>query len=430
MLNREVKDALEQIGRGRKINMEVLQETLSKALTSASRKILGNQYDIKVDVDEETGSFKVSYHKTVVEKIGNSDYEISFADALIAGYEGEVGGLMYFPVPLDKFGRIAAQITKQVISRKVRDIERDAIFEEFEEKLSTILTGEVIRKENKNIIVDLGDTEGIVPIREQVPRENWQVGDKIKAFVFEVRKTTKGSQVVLSRIHPDFIKKLFELEIPEIGEGKVEIKAIARDPGYRMKVAVYSEDKNIDSVGACVGIKGGRIQPVVKELKGEKIDIIEWNPDINTFTKNSLRPARITNVLANEDTKSVIVTVPDDQLAIAIGKNGQSTRLASKLTGWKIEVRSETDFINSGVENLKIVKDKRKEEEEDPFENMGLNKKIINKLKDGGFNTKEDFKKATPESLLKVNGLTSKTVEKILTHVKSLNNQETVKTNE
>jgi N utilization substance protein A len=235
---------------------------------------------------------------------------------------------------------------------------------------------------------------------------------------------------VLSRIHPDFIKKLFELEIPEIGEGKVEIKAIARDPGYRMKVAVYSEDKNIDSVGACVGIKGGRIQPVVKELKGEKIDIIEWNPDINTFTKNSLRPARITNVLSNEDTKTVIVTVPDDQLAIAIGKNGQSTRLASKLTGWKIEVRSETDFINSGVENLKIVKDKRKEEEEDPFENMGLNKKIINKLKDGGFNTKEDFKKATPESLLKVNGLTSKTVEKILTHVKSLNNQETVKTNE
>src|SRR3989339_594436 len=365
MMNRDISDALEQIGRGREVNMEVLKETLSKALTSASRKILNNQYDIKVDTDEVTGAFKVSYHKTVVDKVANPDYEVSLKDARSQGYEGEVGGLMDFPVPLDRFGRIAAQITKQVISKKVRDIERDAIFSEFEEKLNTILNGIVLRKENKNILVDLGDTEGIVPIKEQVFRENWQIGDKIKAYVSEVRKTSKGPQVVLSRIHPNFIKKLFEMEIPEIGEGKVEIKAIARDPGYRIKIAVFSEDRNIDSVGACVGIKGGRIQPVVKELKGEKID-----------------------------------------------------------------VRSETSFAASGAENVKIIEDKRKEEEQDPFEFMGLNKKVMDKLKTNGFSTKDDFKNATIESLLKINGLTAKTAEKIMEHVKTLKVQENTKTNE
>ncbi|OGF50704.1 MAG: transcription termination factor NusA [Candidatus Firestonebacteria bacterium RIFOXYA2_FULL_40_8] len=430
MMNKDIVNALEQIARGQNVNMEVWKETLSAALTSASRKILNNQYEIKVGVDDVTGSFKVSYHKTVVEKVTSPDYEISFKDAKSQGYTGEVGGLMDFPVPLEKFGRIAAQITKQVISKKVRDIERDAIFSEFEEKLDTILNGTVLRKENKNILVDLGDTEGIVPIKEQVFRENWQIGDKIKAYVSEVRKTSKGPQVVLSRIHPSFIKKLFEMEIPEIGEGKVDIKSIARDPGYRIKIAVYSEDRNIDSVGACVGIKGGRIQPVVKELKGEKIDVVEWSSDIKNFTKNALRPAKITNIITDDAAQSVIVTVPDDQLAIAIGKNGQSVKLAAKLVGWKVEVRSETDFAASGAENVKIIADKRKEEEQDPFEAMGLNKKVMDKLKANGFNTKDDFLKATKESLLQVNGLTAKTAEKIIEHVKTIKAQEIVKTDE
>ena len=429
-MNKDIVNALEQIARGQNVNMEVWKETLSAALTSASRKILNNQYEIKVGVDDVTGSFKVSYHKTVVEKVTSPDYEISFKDAKSQGYTGEVGGLMDFPVPLEKFGRIAAQITKQVISKKVRDIERDAIFSEFEEKLDTILNGTVLRKENKNILVDLGDTEGIVPIKEQVFRENWQIGDKIKAYVSEVRKTSKGPQVVLSRIHPSFIKKLFEMEIPEIGEGKVDIKSIARDPGYRIKIAVYSEDRNIDSVGACVGIKGGRIQPVVKELKGEKIDVVEWSSDIKNFTKNALRPAKITNIITDDAAQSVIVTVPDDQLAIAIGKNGQSVKLAAKLVGWKVEVRSETDFAASGAENVKIIADKRKEEEQDPFEAMGLNKKVMDKLKANGFNTKDDFLKATKESLLQVNGLTAKTAEKIIEHVKTIKAQEIVKTDE
>jgi len=430
MMNREITDALDQIGRGREVNMEVLQETLSTALTSASRKILNNQYDIKVSVDEATGTFKVSYHKTVVEKVAVPDYEISLKEARVQGYEGEVGGLMDFPVPLEKFGRIAAQITKQFISKKVRDIERNAIFSEFEEKMGTILTGIVLRKESKNILVDLGDTEGIIPVKEQVQRENWQIGDKIKAYVCEVRKTSKGPQVVLSRMNQNFIKKLFEMEIPEIGDGKVEIKAIARDPGYRIKIAVYSEDRNIDSVGACVGIKGGRIQPVVKELKGEKIDIVEWSADIKMFAKNALRPAKITNIVSDETLQTVVVTVPDDQLAIAIGKNGQSTKLASKLIGWKIDVRSETDFAASSAENVKIIEDKRKAEEEDPFETLGLNKKVMDKLKANGFNTREDFMNATLESLLKINGLTAKTAEKIIEHVNTLKAQETVKTDE
>ena len=427
MKNKEVSDALEQIGRGREVNMEVLIETLQKALTSASKKLLGNQHEIKVFQDENTGTIKAFYPKTVVSDVKNSDYEVSLVEAKERGYEGEAGGTVDIPVPIEKFGRIAAQIAKQVISKKVRDIERDALFNEFEEKLDTLLNGIVLRKENKNIYVDLGDTEGVIPMKEQVFRESWQIGDKIKVYVTEVKKTSKGTQVVLSRIHPNFIRKLFETEIPEVEEGKVQIKSLARDPGYRLKIAVYSEDRNIDSVGACVGVKGGRIQPVVKELKGEKVDVIEWSADIKSFAKNALKPTRITSVSADEASQVVTVVVPDDQLAIAIGKNGQSTKLASKLIGWKIDVIGETDFAKAGAENVKIIEDKAKEVSEDPFSLLGLNKKTINKLKENGFNSKEDFRKATLESLLKINGLTAKTAEKILAQAKVFDGQENVK---
>ena len=230
--------------------------------------------------------------------------------------------------------------------------------------------------------------------------------------------------MVLSRIHSSFIKKLFETEIPEIGEGKVQIKSLARDPGYRLKIAVYSEDRNIDSVGACVGVKGGRIQPVVKELKGEKVDVIEWSADIKSFAKNALKPTRITSVAADEKRQVVTVVVPDDQLAIAIGKNGQSTKLASKLIGWKIDIIGETDFAKEGEKNVNIIAESAKEVKEDPFALLGLNKKTISKLKENGFNTKEDFKNATLDSLLKINGFTAKTAEKILEQVKVFTGQE------
>ncbi len=430
MLNREVSDALEQIGRGREVNMEVLLETLQKALTSASKKLLGNQHEIKVFQDENTGTIKAFYPKTVVSDVKNSDYEVSLEEAKKLGYEGKTGGTVDLPVPIEKFGRIAAQIAKQVISKKVRDIERDALFSEFEEKIDTLLNGIVLRKENKNIFVDLGDTEGVIPMKEQVFRESWQIGDKIKVYVTEVKKTSKGTQVVLSRIHPNFIRKLFETEIPEIGEGKVQIKSLARDPGYRLKIAVYSEDRNIDSVGACVGVKGGRIQPVVKELKGEKVDVIEWNADIKNFAKNALKPTRITSVSVDEAGQVVTVVVPDDQLAIAIGKNGQSTKLAGKLIGCKIDVIGETDFAKAGAGNVKIIEDKAQETKDDPFALLGLNKKTITKLKDNGFNTREDFKNATLDSLLKINGLTAKTAEKILEKVKAFKGQENETKNE
>jgi N utilization substance protein A len=352
MLSKELTEVLEQIGKGRKIDKKILIETLEKALSYASKKILGVHYEIKVSFDEDTGQFRAFYTKSVVEKVTNPDYEISKEDAKKAGFDKEIGEKVEFPLPLQEFGRIAAQIAKQVISKKVKDIERDAIYNEFEGKVGSILNGVVLRKEKRNIIVDLGDAEGVIPVKEQVFRENYQIGEKIKVYVVEVKKSSKMPQIILSRMHPDFIKKLFEMEIPEIAEKKVEIKSIARDPGFRIKIAVYSSDKNIDSVGACVGIKGGRIQPIVRELKGEKIDVVEWDEDIKTFIKKSLRPVKVIEVKINNEEKSAIVIVPDENLSLAIGRNSQNVKLISKLTGWKVDIKGESEFTKENKDSI------------------------------------------------------------------------------
>lgn len=407
MLSKDLYEALEQIGRGRKIDKEVLVETLESALSSASKKILGIHYEIKVSFDEDTSQFKAFYTKSVVEKVTSSDYEISKEDAKKVGFDKEIGEKVEYPISVQEFGRIAAQIMKQVMSRKVRDIERDAIYDEFVEKAGSILNGVVLRKEKRNIIVDLGDTEGVIPVREQVFRENFQTGERIKVYVLEVKKTLKIPQVMLSRIHPDFIRKLFEMEIPEVAEKRVQIKSIARDPGFRIKIAVYSNDKNIDSVGACVGIKGGRIQPIVRDLKGEKIDVIEWDEDIKTFIKNSLRPSKVIEVSINNDDKSAVVVVSDENLSLAIGRNGQNVKLVSKLTGWRIDIKGESE-ISAKSKKLEI-------QEENNFAIVfDISEEIAKGLKDGGFKTIGDLADTDVKSLIKIEGINEKLAKKII----------------
>ncbi|MFH1823895.1 MAG: transcription termination factor NusA [Candidatus Firestonebacteria bacterium] len=415
MLSKDLDEALEQIGKGRKIDKEVLVETLERALSSASKKILGAHYEIKVSFDEDTSQFKAFYTKSVVENVINPDYEISKEDVKKTGFDKEIGEKVEYPISIQKFGRIAAQTMKQSMSRKVRDIERDAIYNEFAEKVGSILNGVVLRMEKRNIIIDLGDTEGIIPIREQVFRENFQIGERIKVYVLESKKTLKIPQVILSRIHQNFIRKLFEMEIPEVAEKRVEIKGIARDPGFRIKIAVYSNDKNIDSVGACVGIKGGRIQPIVRDLKGEKIDVIEWDEDIETFIKNSLRPSKVIEISINKDDKSAVVIVSDEHLPLAIGRNGQNVRLVSRLTGWRIDIKGES-----------VRKLEKEKEKEDNFTIIfDISEEISKVLKEGGFKTIEDLAGTNVKSLIKIEGVNDKLAKKIIKKSKNLISEKT-----
>jgi N utilization substance protein A len=340
MLGKELTEALEQIGRGKKIDNALLVDALESAFTSTSKKLLGRHYSIKVEFNEE-GELKAWYEKTVKEEVKNAEEEITVKEAKELGIDAQPGEKARMNIDVNNFGRIAAQIVKQVIVKKVRDIEREAIYEEFDNKVGTIVNTVVLRKDNRSIVVDLGDTEGYIPIKEQVFRERFKIGEKIKAFVIEVKKSAKAPHVTLSRLSLNFVRKLFEAEIPEIAEGKVQIKAIARDPGFRLKVAVYADNKNIDSVGACVGIKGGRIQPIVRELRGEKVDVIEWSEDIQTLIKNTLRPVKIVKIEDDPKKKEARVVVAAEHLAIAIGKKGHNAKLVSKITGWKIDIEGE-----------------------------------------------------------------------------------------
>ena len=438
MFNRDLSEALEQIGRGKKVDTKVLAEALESALTSASKKILGSHRDIKVVIDEETDTINCFYYKSIVEAVTDKDYEVTKEEAaqLDAKFVSrDIGDVVEIPVPIQDFGRIAAQIVKQVITKKVRDIERDAIFTEFETRVGEVLNGIVLRKENRNLIVDLGDAEGIIPVKEQVFRENFQVGEKIKVLIKEVNRANRNQQILLSRLDPRFIKKLFEMEIPEIGEGKVEIKSIARDPGFRIKIAVFSSDRNIDSVGACVGIKGGRIQPVVRELRGEKIDVIEWSNDMENLIANSMKPAKVIKIAVDEENRYAKVIVPDDHLPLAIGKKGQSAKLTAKITGWRIDVKGETEsaqvgedaegqvFTADSDEGLEGAAQAGAEfagegaEEPEGKELMGIpgiDEKTVTNLVENGFKSLEDIGTANVGELTRIKGITRPIAEKLL----------------
>lgn len=354
-MNHEFMDALEQIEREKGISKEILLDAIETALASAYKRDQKVAQSIEVRIDSETGAFHVYTHKTVVDEVEDEKNEISLEEAQKINPVYELGDLVEFEIFPKEFGRIAAQTAKQVVVQRIREAERSIIYDEFINRVGDLMTGVVQRFEQRNIFVDLGRIEGILPANEQMPTERYEQGMRIKTYVVEVKKTTKGPQILLSRTRTGLLKRLFELEVPEIQDGIVELKSIAREPGHRSKVAVYSKDQQIDPVGACVGTRGIRVQMIVRELKGEKIDVIPWSADPIEFIINALSPAKVSDVKILPSKKTAIVIVPDFQLSLAIGKEGQNARLAAKLTGWKIDIKSETQAAEQAEEIERLV---------------------------------------------------------------------------
>ncbi|SHJ29437.1 transcription termination factor NusA [Lutispora thermophila] len=347
-MNGEFLQAIEQIAKEKGIKEEVLFDAIDAALVTAYKKNYGTSQNVKVTINRENGDVEVYARKTVVEVANDDLLEISLEEAKKINRNYDIGDIVEIKVTPKNFGRIAAQTAKQVVVQRIREAERSNVYEEFINKEDEIVTGMVQRKEKNNVYIDLGKTEAILGPNEQTPGEVYNIGDRIKTYVVEVKKTTKGPQVILSRTHPGLVKRLFELEVPEIKDGIVEIKSISREAGSRTKMAVYSHDENVDAVGACVGQKGQRVQVIVDELRGEKIDIIEWSSDMAVYVASALSPAKVISVNINKEENTANVIVSDSQLSLAIGKEGQNARLAAKLTGCKIDIKSESQALLNG----------------------------------------------------------------------------------
>ncbi len=345
-MNGEFLLAIEQIAKEKGIKKETLIEAIEAALITAYKKNYGTAQNVKVLINKETGEVEVYALKAVAENVTDKLLEISTSDAQKLNKKYANGDTAEIKVTPKDFGRIAAQTAKQVVVQRIREAERSIIYEEFINKEDEIVNGLVQRKEKNNVFIDLGKTEAILNSGEQTPGENYNVGDRLKTYITEVKKTTKGPQIILSRTHPGLVKRLFELEVPEIKDGIVEIKNIAREAGSRTKIAVYSHDDNVDAVGACVGQRGQRVQLIVDELRGEKIDIIEWNNESAVFIASALSPAKVINVRVSKEENTATAIVSDSQLSLAIGKEGQNVRLAAKLTGWKIDIKSESQILS------------------------------------------------------------------------------------
>ncbi|HKY72720.1 MAG TPA: transcription termination factor NusA [Nitrospira sp.] len=363
-MNRELISVIDEIGRQKGIDKTKVIGAIEAALQTAAKKRFGQAENIQVEIDSKTGEISVVSKKTIVESVSNPKAEISLKEARTFDSEAEIGDEIGSLIEMDELGRIAAQTAKQVIFQKVREAEWEAVQKEYSTRQGDLVNGIILGMERRNYLVDLGKTEAILPIQEQIPRETYRRGDRVKAMLLEVRRTPKDVQVILTRSHPQFVSKLFELEVPEVMEKIVEIKAVVREPGDRTKIAVTSREKAVDPVGACVGIKGSRVQAVVRELRGEKIDIITWTSDPRVFIAEALNPATIEKVGVDEEKKSALVVVADSQLSLAIGKNGQNVRLAARLTGWKIDIISATEYEKEKAERDKEIKAALAEEAE------------------------------------------------------------------
>ncbi len=363
-MNRELISVIDEIGRQKGIDKARIIGAIESALQSAAKKRFGQAENIQVEIDPKTGEISVVSKKIIVDTVSNPKAEISLQEARQYDSEAEVGDEIGSLIEMNELGRIAAQTAKQVIFQKVREAEWEAVQKEYSTRQGDLVNGIILGMERRNYLVDLGKTEAILPVQEQIPRETYRRGDRVKAMLLEVRRTPKDVQVILSRSHPQFVLKLFELEVPEVMEKIVEIKSIVREPGDRTKIAVTSREKAVDPVGACVGIKGSRVQAVVRELRGEKIDIITWTQDPRVFIAEALNPATIEKVGIDEEKKSALVVAADSQLSLAIGKNGQNVRLAARLTGWKIDIISATEYEKEKVERDKEIKAALAEEAE------------------------------------------------------------------
>ena len=342
---KELIGAMEELEKEKGISKDYLIESLETALVTAYKKNFDSVDNVKVTIDSTKGTIKVFAVKTVVENVEDELLEISLEAAKKINKKAKLEETVEEEIIPKDFGRIAAQTAKQVMLQKIREAERNIVYTEFNDKKGEIVSGIIQKADSGIVVMDLGRLEGVMPQKEQIPTENYKVNDKIRGYVLQVERGIKGNpQVIVSRSNPDFVRKLFEFEIPEIYEGLIEIKSVSRDPGYRSKVAVYSKNENIDPVGSCVGQKGVRIQNIINELNGEKIDVIEWNEDPSIYIAAALLPASVLAVDIREEEKFAQVIVPDDQLSLAIGKSGQNARLAAKLTNWKIDIKSETQF--------------------------------------------------------------------------------------
>lgn len=361
--SKELITALEELEKERGIKKEVILESIETALVTAYKRNFDSEENVKVTMDGQTGEIHVYSEKEVVKTVENSNLQINLVDAQKISKKLEIGDIAEIELIPKNFGRIAAQTAKQVIVQKIREESRNVLFDSFNERKGEIVSGLVQKADDRIVVLDLGRLEGVMTLREQIPTEKYHVNDKIRAYVLDVERGVKGApQVMLSRACPDFVRKLFELEIPEIYEGVIEIKSVSRDAGSRSKVAVYSPNENIDPVGSCVGQKGIRIQNIINELNGEKIDVIEWNPDPAIYISSALLPAQVMAVDVHEEEKFAQVIVPDDQLSLAIGKAGQNARLAAKLTSWKIDIKSESQFREMMLNSQKELEEQENEQ--------------------------------------------------------------------
>lgn len=343
-MKNELFDALDQLEKEKGISKETLIDAIEAALITAYKKNFGSAQNVKIIIDREHGGVKVFSRKEVVENMENDLFEISLEEAKKINPNYEISDIVEKVVTPRNFGRIAAQTAKQVVVQRIREAERSVIYQEFVNRESEIVTGIVQRISKGIVYINLGRVEAVLLPNEQIEGETYKQSSRIKTYIVEVKKTTKGPQIVVSRTHPGLVKRLFELEVPEIHDGVVEIRGISREAGSRTKLAVYSSDLNIDPVGACVGQRGSRVQNIVDELRGEKIDIIKWDEDPGKLISNSLSPSKVLKVAVDDNDKSALVVVPDYQLSLAIGKEGQNARLAAKLTGWKIDIKSESQY--------------------------------------------------------------------------------------
>jgi N utilization substance protein A len=339
----ELLQIADAVAREKSIDRQIVVDAMQDAIAKAARSRYGAETDVHAEINTKTGELRLARHLQVVEQVENGAIEITVDEAKRHNPAAQVGDVIADPLPPFDFGRIAAQSAKQVIVQKVREAERDRQYDEYKDRIGEIVNGAVKRVEYGNVFVDLGRGEAIIRRDEMIPRETFKVGDRARAYVYDVRREPRGPQIFLSRTHPQFMAKLFGQEVPEIYDGIVEVKAVARDPGSRAKIAVISRDSSIDPVGACVGMRGSRVQAVVGELQGEKIDIIPWSPDIATFVVNALQPAEVAKVVLDEEADKIEVVVPDEQLSLAIGRRGQNVRLASQLTGWDIDILTEAE---------------------------------------------------------------------------------------
>ncbi|HUO56602.1 MAG TPA: transcription termination factor NusA [bacterium] len=341
-MSNELALVMSQLEHTKRIDKKKLVEAIQAALSSAAKKVYGAAQEVDVEFDEINYEFRAYYLKEVVEEITDPNIQLTLPEARKLDKDAEIGGVIKVRIPAEQFGRIAAQTAKQVIVQKVQDAERQSVYDQFKEKEGDLITGSVLRYEGRNVIISLGDAEALMPAKEQVPRERYSTGERMKFLVLEVRKTLKGPAIIVSRAHPNLVRKLFELEVPEIYDGAVKIESVAREAGARTKISVRSMgDDRIDAVGACVGVKGIRVQNIVDEIRGEKVDIVRWDDDPHSYLSNSLSPAKIARIIFHPEVPSAEVIVPNDQLSLAIGKKGQNARLAARLTGIKIDIKNE-----------------------------------------------------------------------------------------